>query len=172
MLCECVCVCVSPPPPPLSLTLPPPLSLSHSPSPSLSLILPPPLPLPSPSPSPFSLPPLLSLSDALPTVTGIVRGPSSRQVWTIQLRHHPRSHTVSQPLLIYFLHSSHNIHNMCLSNYWSVCVCVCVYMYLISWYLFISVALMSKVHILSWAVVILCCLRHTGKFPIPQKISH
>ena len=31
----------------------------------------------------------------LPTVTGIVRGPASRQVWSLQLRHHPRSNIVS-----------------------------------------------------------------------------
>ena len=31
----------------------------------------------------------------LPTVTGIVRGPASRQVWSLQLRHHPRSDIVS-----------------------------------------------------------------------------
>ncbi len=30
----------------------------------------------------------------LPTVTAIVRGPSGRHVWSMQLRHHPRSEKV------------------------------------------------------------------------------
>ena len=33
----------------------------------------------------------------LPTVTGIIRGPAGRQVWSLQMRQHPRSDKVRSP---------------------------------------------------------------------------
>ena len=40
--------------------------------------------------------PFPSNSQSLPTVTAVVRGPSGRHVWSMQLRHHPRTEQVGK----------------------------------------------------------------------------
>ena len=45
--------------------------------------------------------------DSLPTVTAIIRGPAGRQVWSMQMRQHPRSENVRYTFI-----NSYNNNNL------------------------------------------------------------